>query len=196
MYTLDIYSSVVWSGVIRCREQQSNVFYHTEVDDERRALEVIAGNLPPSTKVSDWKEWEVLYPHITVVTVYSFKGAKHIRKYARILCRTGRWNNAVGRYLTAVRMLTMALEIYREHYGEEHRKTLGCGTSLATALYENGKYKEAEAMSRQTIEISERVLGREHPDTLINMNNLALALTVQGKNEEADMIYRQVLEIL
>jgi hypothetical protein len=34
IYTLDIYTSVVWGGVIRCREQQSNVSYPTEVDDE------------------------------------------------------------------------------------------------------------------------------------------------------------------
>ncbi|KAK5211313.1 hypothetical protein LTR47_007963 [Exophiala xenobiotica] len=34
IYTLDIYTSVVWGGVIRCREQQSNVSYPTEIDDE------------------------------------------------------------------------------------------------------------------------------------------------------------------
>lgn len=34
MYSLDIYSSVVWNGVIKCREQQSNVSYPTEMDDE------------------------------------------------------------------------------------------------------------------------------------------------------------------
>lgn len=34
MYCLDIYSSIVWNGVIRCREQQSNVAYTTELDDD------------------------------------------------------------------------------------------------------------------------------------------------------------------
>lgn len=34
MYTLDIYTSVVWGGVIRCREKQSQVAYPMEVDDE------------------------------------------------------------------------------------------------------------------------------------------------------------------
>jgi len=34
MYTLDIFTSIVWNGVIRCREQQSNVSYPTELDDE------------------------------------------------------------------------------------------------------------------------------------------------------------------
>ncbi|KAJ4151413.1 hypothetical protein LMH87_012114 [Akanthomyces muscarius] len=34
MYTLDIYSAVVWGSVIRCREHQSNVAYPVEADDE------------------------------------------------------------------------------------------------------------------------------------------------------------------
>lgn len=34
MYCLDIFSSIMWNGVIRCREQQSNVSYTTELDDE------------------------------------------------------------------------------------------------------------------------------------------------------------------
>ncbi|PNY25865.1 Uncharacterized protein TCAP_04233 [Tolypocladium capitatum] len=34
IYTLDIYTSVVWGGIIRSREQQSNVAYPMEVDDE------------------------------------------------------------------------------------------------------------------------------------------------------------------
>jgi hypothetical protein len=34
MYSLEVYSSIVWGGVIRCREAQSHVFYPSEVDDE------------------------------------------------------------------------------------------------------------------------------------------------------------------
>ncbi|OAR03146.1 hypothetical protein LLEC1_05586 [Akanthomyces lecanii] len=34
MYTLDIYSAVVWGSIIRCREYQSNVAYPVEADDE------------------------------------------------------------------------------------------------------------------------------------------------------------------
>lgn len=34
MYTLDIFASVVWGSVIRCREQQSYVSYTTEIDDD------------------------------------------------------------------------------------------------------------------------------------------------------------------
>jgi hypothetical protein len=34
MYTLEIYSSTVWGGVIRCREVHSNVRYPCEIDDD------------------------------------------------------------------------------------------------------------------------------------------------------------------
>ncbi|RHZ45096.1 putative C6 transcription factor [Aspergillus thermomutatus] len=34
MYTLDVYSSIVWGGVIRYREAQSNVHYPSEVNDD------------------------------------------------------------------------------------------------------------------------------------------------------------------
>ena len=34
MYTLDVYTAVVWGGIIRFRESQSNVAYPTEIDDD------------------------------------------------------------------------------------------------------------------------------------------------------------------
>ncbi|KAI7555064.1 hypothetical protein KC331_g102 [Hortaea werneckii] len=34
MYTLDVFTSIAWGGVIRSREGQSNVSYPTEVDDD------------------------------------------------------------------------------------------------------------------------------------------------------------------
>lgn len=34
MYTLEVYSSIVWNGITRCREQQINVAYTTEIDDD------------------------------------------------------------------------------------------------------------------------------------------------------------------
>ena len=34
MYTLEIYTSIIWNGVTRVREQQVSVAYTTEIDDE------------------------------------------------------------------------------------------------------------------------------------------------------------------
>ncbi|KAI0009749.1 fungal-specific transcription factor domain-containing protein [Xylariaceae sp. FL0662B] len=48
IYTLDVYSAVVWGGVIRSREQQSNVAYPMEADDESITDNVIG----PSSSLS------------------------------------------------------------------------------------------------------------------------------------------------
>lgn len=34
MYNLEVYSSIVWGSIIRCREAQSHVIYPSEIDDE------------------------------------------------------------------------------------------------------------------------------------------------------------------
>jgi len=34
MYTLEVYSSIVWGSIIRCREAQSQVSYPSEINDE------------------------------------------------------------------------------------------------------------------------------------------------------------------
>lgn len=34
MYSLEVFSSIIWGGIIRCREAQSSVSYPVEVDDE------------------------------------------------------------------------------------------------------------------------------------------------------------------
>lgn len=48
MYTLEVYSSIVWGGIIRCREAQSRVFYPSEVDDDRFSERDFANLLPES----------------------------------------------------------------------------------------------------------------------------------------------------
>ena len=53
IYTLEVYSSVVWGGVIRCREAHSRVQYPTEIDDEYISNEGYDfGSALPSTSVN------------------------------------------------------------------------------------------------------------------------------------------------
>jgi hypothetical protein len=47
---LDVYSSIVWGGVIRCRESQSRVLYPSELDDEVFSPTGL-GNLPCSPTI-------------------------------------------------------------------------------------------------------------------------------------------------
>ncbi|KUJ10337.1 uncharacterized protein LY89DRAFT_689616 [Mollisia scopiformis] len=48
MYTLEVYSSIVWGNIIRCREAQSHVQYPSEIDDE---FFTDAGYHPPNSLV-------------------------------------------------------------------------------------------------------------------------------------------------
>ncbi|KAF5010815.1 hypothetical protein FDECE_3040 [Fusarium decemcellulare] len=52
IYTLDIYSSVVWGGIIRCRENQSNVAYPIEVEDEVISDAALTGHNPATKETS------------------------------------------------------------------------------------------------------------------------------------------------
>ena len=47
--------------------------------------------------------------------------------------------------------------------GPEYPDTVISTTSLALALYYQGKYKEAEEMNRQVLESREKVLGKTGP---------------------------------
>lgn len=50
MYTLDVYSSTVWCGIMRGREAHSDVLYPTEMDDEMfddSGFHAISGDSPP-----------------------------------------------------------------------------------------------------------------------------------------------------
>jgi hypothetical protein len=69
MYTLEVYASIIWGGVIRCREAQSRVCYPSEVDDDFfsesgfniRLPGIHAGQknaaLPSSSPIRDQSSW-------------------------------------------------------------------------------------------------------------------------------------------
>ncbi|KAJ3529500.1 hypothetical protein NM208_g9727 [Fusarium decemcellulare] len=52
IYTLDIYASVVWGGIIRCRENQSNVAYPIEVEDEVIGDAALTSHSPATKETS------------------------------------------------------------------------------------------------------------------------------------------------
>jgi hypothetical protein len=55
MYKLEVYSSIVWGGIIRCRESQFHVFYPGEVDDDRfseRGFENLLPEAPTNRRLS------------------------------------------------------------------------------------------------------------------------------------------------
>ncbi|KAK5074638.1 hypothetical protein LTR70_010084 [Exophiala xenobiotica] len=65
MYTLDVFSSIVWNSVIRVREQQCNVRYTTELDDLHiddhgyrfAASSPVSGPSPPGNASGSGASW-------------------------------------------------------------------------------------------------------------------------------------------
>jgi len=158
-----------------------------------KALDVISRHCPSSSDVEDWKAWELLSPHITIVRRYYFPQEKQKLQCANITSLLAGYHDALGQYDVALKMEEDALNIRQELLGQEHPDTGASMNNLAEVLRHQGKYEQAEEMIRQALELSETVLGKEHPDTLTNMNNLALVLGGQGKYKQAEEMHRQVL---
>ena len=77
IYTLDIYSAVVWGSIIRSREQQSKVAYPTEVDDELITdTRILVQNTSSDHAVSP----------------VSPLGRQHMNSNARPICWLSGWN--------------------------------------------------------------------------------------------------------
>jgi tetratricopeptide (TPR) repeat protein len=162
---------------------------------QERALDVLRRECPSSHNVENWKVWESLRPHITIVQGYHFGQAEQKLQYADITSRMGGYSQAVGRYTVALKMEEEALTIRRGLLGKEHPSTLTSMNNLAGVLNNQGKYSQAEEMHRQELRLCETVLGKEHPNTLTSMNNLAKVLGGQGKYEQAEEMHRQVLRL-
>ena len=90
-------------------------------------------------------------------------------------------------------MLQASLSDHERALGEEHPRTLGARSSVATLYSSQGKWSEAESLHRRCFEGDVRVFGREHPTTLLAMALLAEAISNQGRCDEAEALLRSSL---
>jgi tetratricopeptide (TPR) repeat protein len=165
------------------------------VNWQEKALEVLLREHPSSGNVEDWKAWESISPHVTIVQGHHFERAEQRLQYAEIISKTAEYNRKLGRYEVAVEMEEEALTIRQELLGQNHPHTLISMNNLGLVLEYQGKYEQAEEMHRQSLRLREAVLGEEHPDTLMSMNNVATVLEGQGKYEQAEEMHRQSLRL-
>jgi len=59
MYTLEVFSSIIWGSIIRCRESQCKVSYPSEVDDE---FLFDAGYQPPNALIPSFPSQAITNP--------------------------------------------------------------------------------------------------------------------------------------
>src|ERR1700722_368582 len=161
---------------------------------QERALDVLLKHCPSNVGVENWKAWESISPHITIVRGYYFRGDQRLQ-HANITSQLGRYYEALGRYEIALKLEEDALNVRQELLGREHPDTLTSMSNLAEVLSDQGQYEQAEEMHRQALGLRETVLGHEHPSTLTSMNNLAGGLSRQGKYDQAEEMHRQALRL-
>jgi tetratricopeptide (TPR) repeat protein len=86
-----------------------------------------------------------------------------------------------------------AIDIYKQHYGEEHLITLNIMDYLGYIYEDQGRYHDMERLWTMILEIRQRVYGVEYPASTIN--GLAVALCHLGKYEEAESLFNKALQL-
>ena len=86
-----------------------------------------------------------------------------------------------------------AIDIYKQHYGEEHLITLNTMDYLGYIYEDQGRYRDMERLWTGILDIRQRVYGVEHPAATIN--GLAVALCHLGKYEEAESFFKKALQL-
>jgi len=83
-----------------------------------------------------------------------------------------------------------AHEMFREHLGPDHHKTVGAQWVLGQILLLQGKAADAEPLLRQTLEMYENIYDKDHPKNQVVRRKLAACLTLQGNRDEANEILK------
>ncbi len=73
----------------------------------------------------------------------------------------------------AIKMVSQARDLAREHLGDDHPLTATCLNNLAVLHQSTGDYLAAAPLFRQALEIRRRELGENHPSAVQSVTNLA-----------------------
>ncbi|KAJ7614906.1 hypothetical protein FB45DRAFT_1008524 [Roridomyces roridus] len=123
----------------------------------------------------------MLVPDFTILN-YQFW-----RRYARIYCDGGKFEQAKGLY-------ELNLQRQRELRGKHHPSTLRAMANLAATYRQLGQTREAEPLEISVLEQRQKLLGDNHPDTLLAMANLAITYRQLGRYREAEPLEISVLK--
>jgi serine/threonine protein kinase/Flp pilus assembly protein TadD len=111
---------------------------------------------------------------------------------ASIRLKLGYTARQIGESDEAEQHFLRAIDIYTQHYGEEHLITLNTMDYLGYIYGDQGRYRDMERLWSRILEIRQRVYGVEYPASTIN--GLAGALSSLGKYDEAESLFKKALE--
>ncbi len=100
-----------------------------------------------------------------------------------------------GEFGQALKLVLEALQLRRDHLGEEHNDTLDSFNNRNAILDGLGEYARAERGHRHLLRLRRKVLGPNHEDVATSLGNLASTLEAQERLVEAESYYHQALKI-
>jgi serine/threonine protein kinase len=153
-----------------------------------------AAPLPPRTSSHDVSV-EDMIDHAAGRVAEVFAGRPELE--AEVRMRIGLTYSSMGLSRKARSQVQAALEIRREHLGEDDPDTLCSMIRLAIMDYAFGSERLAAAVSNAetAYEGMKRILGDEHPNTLTCATVLAVVLGHVNDFEAADPLFRKTLRI-
>ena len=113
--------------------------------------------------------------------------ARLLRTMARTLRELGLAERALEPALTAV-------QLHREHLGDDHPETLASINRAGAIHIANLNLEQAIEKLTEAVEVRQRVLGDMHEETLDSLHSLGVAYHWQGDLENAERYYREALE--
>ncbi len=114
---------------------------------------------------------------------------------AAIRSTIGRTYRSLGVYESARPQLTRALELCREHLGEQDEHTLCALDDCAAVSYELGDDADAERCTREAIAQRQQIKDGTNEALRSSLNHLALIRTRQGDFAEAEALHLETIRL-
>ncbi|MEM9530170.1 MAG: serine/threonine-protein kinase [Pseudomonadota bacterium] len=101
----------------------------------------------------------------------------------------------LANYDEARQAYTIAYELVRRSYGEEHPKSIAALNRIGSVDLRSGDLDQAETIHRDVLEKTRTALGRLHSQTANATNGLGVVLLQQGNYAEAEPLFTEAVEI-
>ncbi|MBL7187940.1 MAG: serine/threonine protein kinase [Phycisphaerae bacterium] len=101
---------------------------------------------------------------------------------------------AIGEPEKAEQHSLRAIEIYRQHYGQEHPATLRATDNIGWVYQDQGRYHDMERLWTKNLKIRQRVSSVELQVGI--MNGLAASYWFLGKYKEAESLFEKILQLI
>jgi serine/threonine protein kinase/tetratricopeptide (TPR) repeat protein len=197
VFILLLVGSTIVSTWLAVRARQAEQRAQTEAASREQVINFLRDDLLAQAGPDEQPE-----PDVKLRTVLDRAAAKARERFAseplleaNVQQTLATTYDALGAYDTAREHHERALELRREHLGEDHPDTLRSLASLVSIMIAESSYEEAEPLAQETLDRMTRVLGAEHHETLAHAGNVALLLYQRGKFEDMAALLRRILPI-